>query len=67
VALPTLTTFEKSGTFVNKDGIHQKFLPTMEPANFGRNEPEMFHDLARDFKAEADAAAASNGAAKVKA
>jgi hypothetical protein len=42
----------------------------MEPANFGRNEPEMFHDLSRDFKAEAEAAAASavdKSAAKVKA
>jgi NADH-quinone oxidoreductase subunit G len=52
VALPTLSTFEKSGTFVNKDGIHQKFLPVMEPASFGRNEAEMFHNLAHDFHAE---------------
>jgi NADH-quinone oxidoreductase subunit G len=70
VALPTLSTFEKSGTFVNKDGIHQKFLPVMEPANFGRNEPEMFHDLARELAAPAAVAAGapgSNGAAKARA
>ncbi len=70
VALPTLTTFEKSGTFVNKDGIAQKFTPATEPANFGRSEVEMFQDLSRDLKAESDAAAANNGAgsvAKVKA
>ena len=67
VALPTLTTFEKSGTLVNKDGIAQKFLPVMEPANFGRNEAEMLHDLARDFNGRVRRAAGSNGAAKVKA
>jgi predicted molibdopterin-dependent oxidoreductase YjgC len=62
VALPTLTTFEKSGTFVNKDGVHQKFLPVMEPVNFGRNEVEIFNDLARELR---QAAAHANGAAKV--
>ncbi len=51
VSLPTLTTFEKAGTFVNKDGIHQKFAPTMEPVNFGRTEAEMLSDLAREMKA----------------
>jgi NADH dehydrogenase/NADH:ubiquinone oxidoreductase subunit G len=50
VALPTLTTFEKSGTLVNKDGIHQKFLPVMEPVNFGRNEAEVLGDLARELQ-----------------
>jgi NADH-quinone oxidoreductase subunit G len=51
VALPTLTTFEKSGTLVNRQGIAQKFLPVMEPVSFGRHEVEMFHDLGRDLKA----------------
>ena len=51
VALPTLTTFEKSGTFVNNKGIHQKFLPVMEPVSFGRGETEMLHDIAREQKA----------------
>ena len=50
VALPTLTTFEKSGTFVNRQGLAQKFLPVMEPVSFGRHEVEMFHDLGRDLK-----------------
>src|SRR5690606_37277447 len=66
VALPTLTTFEKSGTLVNKDGIHQKFLPVMEPVSFGRNEVEMFHDLGREISG-APAAPGSAGTAKAKA
>ena len=53
VALPTLTTYEKSGTFVNRTGVHQKFLPVMEPVSFGRHEVEMFHELARESKAAA--------------
>jgi NADH dehydrogenase/NADH:ubiquinone oxidoreductase subunit G len=61
VALPTLTTFEKSGTFVNKDGVAQKFLPVIEPVNFGRNEPEMLGDLVRELTA------VPAGAAKAKA
>jgi len=67
VALPTLTTFEKSGTFVNKDGVHQKFLPVIEPVNFGRNEVEICNDLARELQTAAVAHASGNGAAKVKA
>lgn len=53
VALPTLTTFEKSGTLVNNKGLHQKFIPAMEPVSFGRHEVEMILDLGRDFKAHA--------------
>jgi NADH-quinone oxidoreductase subunit G len=67
VAFPTLTSFEKSGTFVNKDGIHQKFLPVMEPVNFGRNEVEMFKDLEHEFQAHGAAAAGAAGAVKAKA
>ncbi|MEO7426491.1 MAG: 2Fe-2S iron-sulfur cluster-binding protein [Fibrobacteria bacterium] len=63
VALPTLTTFEKAGTFVNKDGIAQVFQPAMEPANFGRSEAEMFQDFARELSA---AAAVTGAVAKVK-
>ena len=59
VALPTLTTFEKSGTLVNRQGIAQKFLPVMEPVSFGRGEVEMLHDFARDLKAAAPAPAAA--------
>jgi NADH-quinone oxidoreductase subunit G len=55
VALPTLTTFEKSGTLVNNKGLHQKFLPVMEPVSFGRHEVEMIHDLGRDLKSHAPA------------
>jgi NADH-quinone oxidoreductase subunit G len=51
VALPTLTTFEKSGTFVNKTGIHQQFQPVMEPVNFGRAESEMLQEIAQESKA----------------
>lgn len=58
VALPTLTTFEKSGTLVNRQGIHQKFMPVMEPVTFGRHEVEMFLDLARDLKSPASPATA---------
>jgi predicted molibdopterin-dependent oxidoreductase YjgC len=50
VALPTLSSFEKSGTFMNKDGLAQKFMPVIEPVNFGRNEPEMLGDLARELR-----------------
>ena len=50
VALPTLSSFEKSGTFVNKDGIAQKFQPVIEPVNFGRSEPEMLTDLVRELQ-----------------
>jgi NADH-quinone oxidoreductase subunit G len=68
VALPTLTTFEKSGTFVNKDGISQKFQPAMEPVSFGRSEVEMFHDLGREIAAAgAPGNAGGHEAAKVKA
>jgi NADH-quinone oxidoreductase subunit G len=67
VALPTLTTFEKSGTFVNKDGVRQKFLPVIEPVNFGRHEVEIFNDLARELQHAAVAHAAGNGAANAKA
>jgi len=67
VALPTLTTFEKSGAFVNKDGVHQKYLPVIEPVNFGRHEAEIFNDLARELQPAAVAHASGNGAVKVKA
>lgn len=41
VALPTLTGFEKSGTFVNKDGIAQAFEPVMQPVTQGMPETEI--------------------------
>jgi hypothetical protein len=63
-ALPTLTTFEKSGTFVNRTGVHQKFLPVMEPVSFGRGEAEMLQELARESKTQA--AGQSSAASKVK-
>jgi NADH-quinone oxidoreductase subunit G len=50
VAFPTLTVFEKSGTFVNRQGLAQKFLPVMEPVTFGRHEAEVFHEMARGLK-----------------
>ncbi len=54
IALPTLTSFEKSGTFVNFNGIHQTFAPVMEPVNFGRSEVEMLQDLAKESQAKAN-------------
>ena len=70
VALPTLTTFEKSGTFVNHKGLHQKFLPVMEPVNFGRGEAEMLHEIAREHKGQAPVtvtgSASDKGVEKVK-
>lgn len=57
VALPTLTTFEKSGTMVNRNGIHQKFVPTMEPVTFGRGEVEMLLEIAREAKSPVPAMA----------
>ena len=47
-ALPTLTSFEKAGTFVNKDGIAQAFEPVMEPATYGLPEAEIAAALVRD-------------------
>ncbi len=59
VALPTLTHFEKSGTFVNKDGLAQAFAPAVEPATFGKPEAELFAEWAK--------AAATNPTRAVKA
>jgi NADH dehydrogenase/NADH:ubiquinone oxidoreductase subunit G len=53
VALPTLTSFEKAGTFVNKDGIAQAFEPVMEPATYGLPEAEIAAALKRDAHAHA--------------
>ncbi len=63
VALPTLTTFEKSGTFANRTGIPQKFDPVMEPKSFGRSEAEMLLEIVREAKSPAQGVAG----AKVKA
>jgi NADH-quinone oxidoreductase subunit G len=41
VALPTLTGFEKSGTYINKDGIAQAFEPVMQPVTQGMPETEI--------------------------
>jgi NADH-quinone oxidoreductase subunit G len=47
VALPTLTAYEQSGTYVNKDGISQKAEPVMEPVTYGRPAAEVLRDLAK--------------------
>jgi len=60
MALPTLTTFEKSGTLVNHKGLHQKFEPVMEPVNFGRSEVEMFADLSRELVNTSELVTAKN-------
>jgi NADH dehydrogenase/NADH:ubiquinone oxidoreductase subunit G len=59
VALPTLTAYEQSGTYVNKDGIAQKAEPVMEPVTYGRPAAEVLRDLA---KAGLTGAAAKVGA-----
>jgi len=51
VALPTLTSFEKTGTFVNKDGIAQAFEPVMEPVTYGQPETDIVSALTRDARA----------------
>ncbi len=51
VALPTLTTFEKAGTFVNRTGVAQTFEPVMEPVTFGMPETEIVAALRGDVRA----------------
>jgi NADH-quinone oxidoreductase subunit G len=48
VALPTLTSFEKAGTFVNRDGLAQAFEPVMQPATYGLPETEIVSALRAD-------------------
>jgi NADH-quinone oxidoreductase subunit G len=48
VALPTLTSYEKAGTFVNHDGLAQEFAPVMEPATQGMPETEILAALKTD-------------------
>lgn len=45
VALPTLTGFEKSGTYINRDGIAQAFEPVMAPVTQGMAEVEILSGL----------------------
>jgi anaerobic selenocysteine-containing dehydrogenase len=46
VALPTLTGFEKSGTYINRDGLAQPFEPVMQPATQGMPDAEILAGLA---------------------
>jgi NADH-quinone oxidoreductase subunit G len=48
VALPTLTSFEKAGTFVNHDGLAQSFEPVMQPVTYGLPETEILMALRAD-------------------
>jgi len=48
VALPTLTTFEKSGSYVNKGGLTQTFEPVMEPVTYGMLETEILSALRQE-------------------
>jgi NADH-quinone oxidoreductase subunit G len=48
VALPTLTSFEKSGTFVNHDGLAQSFEPVMQPVTYGLPEIEIIDAMKHD-------------------
>jgi NADH dehydrogenase/NADH:ubiquinone oxidoreductase subunit G len=50
VALPTLTSFEKAGTFVNRDGLAQAFEPVMQPATYGLPEVEILAALVADSR-----------------
>jgi NADH-quinone oxidoreductase subunit G len=55
VALPTLTAFEKSGTFVNAQGLAQSFDPVMEPCTYGLPETEIMEALRREARSGAGA------------
>jgi len=57
VALPTLTSFEKSGTWVNHDGLAQAFEAVMEPVTYGLNETEIVEALKHDTRGVANARA----------
>jgi NADH-quinone oxidoreductase subunit G len=48
VALPTLTSFEKAGTFVNHDGLAQSFEPVMQPVTYGLPETEILAAMKAD-------------------
>ena len=50
VALPTLTVFEKGGSFVNRTGLTQTFEPAMEPATYGMPETEIISALQQEAK-----------------
>jgi predicted molibdopterin-dependent oxidoreductase YjgC len=50
VALPTLTVFEKSGTFVNRGGLSQTFDRVMEPVTYGMPETELIAALRTEAK-----------------
>jgi len=55
VALPTVTTFEKSGSFVNRTGLTQTFDVVMEPVTYGMAETEIVAALRNDIRAHHDA------------
>ncbi len=57
VAIPTLTAYEQSGTYVNKDGLAQKSEPVMEPVTYGRPTAEALRDIAKAAVAKPVAAA----------
>ncbi len=50
VALPTLTSFEKSGSFVNRTGLTQTFEPALEPVTYGLPETEIVTALRRELE-----------------
>jgi NADH-quinone oxidoreductase subunit G len=50
VALPTLTSFEKAGTFVNRDGLAQAFEAVMQPVTYGLAETEIIAALMADSR-----------------
>jgi NADH-quinone oxidoreductase subunit G len=55
VALPTLTSFEKAGTWVNHNGLAQAFDPVMEPVTYGLNETEIVSALRSEVRTGAGA------------
>jgi NADH dehydrogenase/NADH:ubiquinone oxidoreductase subunit G len=46
-----LTSFEKAGTFVNRDGLAQAFEPVMQPVTYGLAETEIITALRMEAKA----------------
>lgn len=45
LVLPSLTHFEKSGSYTNDQGLVQKFAAAMEPVGYGRSEEEILKAL----------------------
>ncbi len=50
VVFPTLTHYEKSGTYINGKGLSQSFRPVVEPLGYGRSETEIVQEMSREME-----------------